>query len=276
MELNYLTDKQLLKDTFSLVEKERETLQEILQHLGEILRRKLYADLKCKSLFEYCVKVLKFSEGEASRRVSACRMILEIPDISNEIKTGELNLTKLNLAKAFFEDNNIKNVSEKKQILNQLKGKTTRQSEQILWEIKNGDAPKRVSISLLEETIKELDQVKALKAHSCKNYDMLLQMMSKEMLQKWSPKESKRFAIPNNKQSRYIPREIKFQLWKRYQGRCSICQSNYALQVDHIKPIAVGGETILENLRLLCRNCNQRQSITFFQKSSAVFSSSTS
>jgi len=276
MKLNFLTDQQLLKDTLSLVERERQTLQEILHHLVEIQKRKLYSDLKCKSLFEYCVKILKFSEGEASRRISACRMLIEMPDISNEIKTGELNLTKLNLAKSFFQDNNIKTISEKKQILAQLKGKTTRQSEQILWEIKNGDAPKRVTISLLEETIKELDQVKALKAHSCKNYDMLLQKMSKEMREKWSPKESKRPTISQNKQSRYIPRAIKFQLWKRYQGKCSICHSNHALQVDHIKPIAVGGETVLENLRLLCRNCNQRQSITFFQKPSEFFSSSTS
>jgi 5-methylcytosine-specific restriction endonuclease McrA len=47
----------------------------------------------------------------------------------------------------------------------------------------------------------------------------------------------------------------------RAQNRCEICGSGYALEVDHIYPKALGGEDLPENLRLLCKSCNQRKAI---------------
>lgn len=36
------------------------------------------------------------------------------------------------------------------------------------------------------------------------------------------------------------------------------------LQFDHIVPVAAGGKTVFENLRLLCRNCNLRAAVVFY------------
>ncbi len=276
MDLTYLTDKQLSNDIVNLASREREIIEEILWHLQEIDKRKLYSDFKCGSLYEYCVKVLKYSEGEASRRVRACRLLSEIPELSDEIKTGSLNLTKLNIAKSFFDENKISNLETKKEILTKLKNKSTRQSEQILWELKNGEAPRKVQVTILEETLEELNKLKVLKAHSCKNLDSLLQKMSKDILLVWDPSIVKKNKVILSSNKRYIPRNLKAELWKKYQGKCSICSSHFALQIDHIKPFSIGGETSIDNLRLLCRNCNQRQGIKFFQKSSSSSFSSTS
>lgn len=36
------------------------------------------------------------------------------------------------------------------------------------------------------------------------------------------------------------------------------CESRYRLQIDHIKPIALGGKTEIKNLRHLCQAHNLR------------------
>ncbi len=60
------------------------------------------------------------------------------------------------------------------------------------------------------------------------------------------------------KPSRYIPATMKQDVWMRDKGRCTHpgCNSNHKLQYDHIKPIAMGGETMVKNLRLLCQTHN--------------------
>lgn len=65
-----------------------------------------------------------------------------------------------------------------------------------------------------------------------------------------------------NKNPRYISAKIKHQIWLRDHSHCTKCKSTQNLQYDHIKPIALGGITDPENLRLLCFHCNQRQRIS--------------
>ena len=43
---------------------------------------------------------------------------------------------------------------------------------------------------------------------------------------------------------------------------CRYCGSDENLQVDHIIPRKAGGTHDLENLQVLCRNCNLRKSIS--------------
>jgi 5-methylcytosine-specific restriction endonuclease McrA len=68
--------------------------------------------------------------------------------------------------------------------------------------------------------------------------------------------------------SRYIPAALRREVWKRDQSRCSYqssdgkqCNSRFALEIDHIQPLALGGKTVSSNLRLLCRAHNQQQAV---------------
>lgn len=66
--------------------------------------------------------------------------------------------------------------------------------------------------------------------------------------------------------SRFIPINFKRVIYARSQGRCEYmntathkrCEGKYRLQIDHVKPLALGGLTELENLRHLCQAHNLR------------------
>jgi 5-methylcytosine-specific restriction endonuclease McrA len=60
-----------------------------------------------------------------------------------------------------------------------------------------------------------------------------------------------------------IPAAIVRQVWERDDYCCvnmdtdgSRCASKIGLQVDHVRPVAFGQDNRMENLRLLCRQCN--------------------
>lgn len=61
--------------------------------------------------------------------------------------------------------------------------------------------------------------------------------------------------------ARYLSATLKYQVWHRDQGQCVKCKSKRHLNFDHIQPLALGGGGSLENLRVLCFPCNQRQRI---------------
>src|SRR5262245_32671873 len=103
MQLNGLSDQDLLSKIKSLVARERELLGEILHHLREVERRRLFSDLKYKSLFEYAVKELRYSEDQAYRRINAMRLIKELPQIEEKVVSGSLSLSALSAAGSLFK-----------------------------------------------------------------------------------------------------------------------------------------------------------------------------
>ena len=57
-----------------------------------------------------------------------------------------------------------------------------------------------------------------------------------------------------------IPSDLRRIVFERDGGRCVECDSNFDLQYDHVLPVALGGATTVENLQLLCADCNRRKS----------------
>ena len=263
MNLKPLSDKTLLARTLTLARKEREILLQVLWHLKEIEARKLYSDLRCAGLFEYCVKVLKYSEGQASRRISAMRLLKEIPNIAKSIEVGDLNLTQLGQAKSFFDEQKISSPKEKEDIVMELSGKSTRESEQMLWELRGENTPKRVTITVSEKTYSRLKRLQSLRSHTCSTFDDLFDQVCNELEPRWEP-QVKRASKGARVDRRYVSVSTKAQVWKEASGKCQNCGSTARLEIDHIRPYALGGKTTKENLRLLCRNCNQRAGIRVF------------
>jgi hypothetical protein len=62
----------------------------------------------------------------------------------------------------------------------------------------------------------------------------------------------------------HIPAAVRRQVWARDGGRCTwrtpdghCCGSTWQLELDHLVPVALGGASSLDNLRLTCRSHNQ-------------------
>jgi hypothetical protein len=107
-ELKSLDNKKLISHVESLVHEERRMTSEILYCLREIDARMLYAELGFSSLYEFCVKQLHYSEGSAHRRISAMRVLRDLPaDVrmitDEKIKSGILTLTNLSLVHGFLK-----------------------------------------------------------------------------------------------------------------------------------------------------------------------------
>ena len=63
--------------------------------------------------------------------------------------------------------------------------------------------------------------------------------------------------------ARAVPAKVRRQVWERDGGCCAWtskdgrrCGSRWKLELDHIVPVALGGSSTLENLRLACRQHN--------------------
>jgi 5-methylcytosine-specific restriction endonuclease McrA len=138
MNLVQLSDRELHLETQTLVSQERQILTKILHHLREIERRRLFADFGCTSLFDYAVKMLGYSEGQAQRRIQAMRLMKEIPEIEKKIVDGSLNLSNIAQAQTAFNEmkrqsnNQPVTQSRKKEVLSNLENMSAREGQRQL------------------------------------------------------------------------------------------------------------------------------------------------
>ncbi len=343
MNLKHLKDSELLSQTKLLVQTEREVLTKVLHHLREVDRRKLFSDLGYQSLFEYAVKDLKYSEGQAGRRIQAMRLIKEIPELEQKIESGDLSLSNISQAQSYFREAQkaapqLKiDSSEKLKVLKSLENKSVREGQKVLISLQPQTALPREREKVLDDShtqasfvktkdlSQQLDEVRSLlglKGASLSLAELIGEMavisirelkirkfgkkrtdlaltdvicrgtapmggMSRNIVvdpfpgdheshgsqghiefeNKSAAKKTDPPTTPESrsaKNPRYISPAIRHQVWNRDERKCRICNSKRYLNFDHIKPIAHGGLSSVENLRLLCSQCNQRQAIKIF------------
>jgi len=78
-----------------LAAQERSITQEILEHIAEVDRRKLHLKMSYPSLFDYLTREIGYSAASAQRRIDAARLMQKIPEVSEQIKTGSINLSQI-------------------------------------------------------------------------------------------------------------------------------------------------------------------------------------
>lgn len=59
--------------------------------------------------------------------------------------------------------------------------------------------------------------------------------------------------------TRKISLPLRREVYERDEYRCVHCGTTEQLSVDHIIPVILAGETVLENLQTLCKPCNSRK-----------------
>ncbi|OUR97298.1 hypothetical protein A9Q84_13310 [Halobacteriovorax marinus] len=257
------THRKLLK----LVRQEREILCEVLAHLQVIQDEKIFLKLGYSSLLKYCTQELKYSESAAYRRIKTLKLCKEVPSVKDKIKTGAINLTNASVAQSLFERARCRNVSQKEVILKSIENSTTVISENTVRETLS--LPKRkyhLTLITEEKTINKWTEVKKRMAHFGLNEAELFEKLLDEKLNAMKACSAKPLRRKTSKNQRYVSANERAHVFKRAKHCCEYrdkvqrktCGSVYALEIDHIRPIALGGKSELSNLRLLCRAHNQR------------------
>jgi hypothetical protein len=58
---------------------------------------------------------------------------------------------------------------------------------------------------------------------------------------------------------RKISKGLREKILDKYGNKCAFCGTSENLEIDHIKPVSMGGDNSEENLRVLCQSCNGKR-----------------
>jgi len=127
-----------------------------------------------------------------------------------------------------------------------------------------------LQVTVNQRTYELLRQAKALLAHaqpSCDVADVLeraLEGLVERLEKQKFAKTSRKVRRRSHASGRHVPAEIKRAVYERDGGRCTFvgdnrkrCNARDRLEFDHVQPVARGGRSTAENLRLRCRAHNQ-------------------
>jgi len=130
----------------------------------------------------------------------------------------------------------------------------------------------KVQFTMSRHVLAKMQQAQDLLGHQVPRNDIAA--LFEKLLDMAIPAlEKKKFAAtdhprtPREQKStsaRTIPAHVQREVWKRDGGRCTFksatgrrCACTRGLEYDHVKPVALGGEATIENVRILCRKHNQ-------------------
>lgn len=301
MNIRSLSDKQLHLNLLTLKSKESHIVAKIISHLEEVYRRRLFAHHKCSSIYDYCIRILGYSNGEAHRKVSTCKLASHYKGVKESIASGELSLSNaasvqvfLNQSKklqnktqlgdsatrssdAFLNTSSSSSVANRelnpRSIIERVKNKSTRECEIELEKIASENHLKRpekkpskrnYGDKTLLKVYLDCDKLRLLKSRLNINCEQeLFESLMEEKLKATEPQTEikPRVRKQPSKKPRSISPSKRATVFKRAQRKCENCNSKYHLQIDHKITVAQGGSNAVENLRVLCRSCNQRAAI---------------
>lgn len=271
MNLSKLKNSELHENLNSLVANERKLTHEILLHIAEVDRRKLFLEMAYPNLYQYLIEGIGYSAAAAQRRIDAARMMSHVPTIGLKIQSGAVNLTQINqIQKTLRSVRKLKqckiNARQQSELIEKIQGKTFRQTELILAqefclpEVHNEtlkiqkDESTRVEITISKEEMAIIEQAQALISHSLEKQNLSVKSI-KDILLYCSKKiiHQKTHGQPIKK--KILDRDKKCQYKDPQTGK--ICGSKYYLEIDHIQPRWDNGNNSQENLRVLCSNHNK-------------------
>jgi 5-methylcytosine-specific restriction endonuclease McrA len=91
--LAMVPDDELLERLSVLLLNSRRTEADLVAHIGEVDRRRLYARAAAPSMFAYCTQLLHLSDAEAYLRIAAARAARQHPLLLTMLGDGRLHLS---------------------------------------------------------------------------------------------------------------------------------------------------------------------------------------
>ncbi len=264
MNLKSLDGEALIGITKRLVGEERLKTLQVIEHLQEIYDRRLHLARGFRSLHEFLVRELGYCDGTAHLRISAMRLVRGLPEARDSIAEGRLSLSNAAQLQDFFR---AAPEQKKLEVLKAVEGTTKRECERKLNAIEPRFGKKQdEELEGLLKEFRELSQIsndqEAVK-QALRLAIKKLKDSNRAFPEKLKPTQSVPRGVLPKPESRRASAEVERQVWVRDQGQCCFtvdgrrCSATQSLEIDHVTPWAHGGETRLENLRLLCRAHNR-------------------
>jgi hypothetical protein len=124
--LSTLSDAELVVRLPALVQAERQAMADVIEHLVEVERRRLYLTHATSSLYRYCIDRLGYSEDAAMKRHRVAQLALRLPEVLEELRVGAIHLTGLFLLSTHLTEDNAS------VLLAEARGKSRRQLEELI------------------------------------------------------------------------------------------------------------------------------------------------
>jgi len=121
-----LSDSELIARLPALVQAERRAMADVIEHLVEVERRRLYLAQATSSLYRYCIERLGYPEDAALKRHRVARLALRLPQVLGELRSGAIHLTGLFLLSTHLTEANAG------ALLAESRGKSRRQIEELI------------------------------------------------------------------------------------------------------------------------------------------------
>ena len=203
--IDTLSNSALIDRLREVSKKEIGTTVELLRHLNEVDKRKLFLDLGYSSLFSYLVSGLNYCKGAAYRRIASTRLAEAYPDAYRYLYSRELSLTTAALVSGIC----LKQTKEEgRLLLESIRGKSKSEVEELL--------ARQRPVAKVREQLKPITLLEKPKSSSKAGtlFSPLLAKQNskkeKNVLLKTPEKES--LVSPGNTVSATNPREALYQL----------------------------------------------------------------
>jgi len=107
---------------------EHSSTMKMLHFLNDLERRKSYLDLGYSSVFDYCVRKIKYSSSQAGRRIQAARCCRRYPEAWGYLRGREVCVMTLAMIESIVTDDN------KDEIFERVRGASRREVERLMSE----------------------------------------------------------------------------------------------------------------------------------------------
>jgi hypothetical protein len=130
-------DRNLITEIRNLAKAERALTSQLLEKIALVHERRLYADLGYPSLLAWMMGDLHYSKSAAFRRISAARLIQDIPQAKVMVEEGQLNVTTLTQLKSAIHQTEIEtktriSLSRKEELISKIKNKSSDETDRVI------------------------------------------------------------------------------------------------------------------------------------------------
>jgi hypothetical protein len=265
----------------------------VLQQIDDC---KGYREIGHKSLFEYATQALGLSESVSYNLITISRKSREVPKLQEMIRNQTVSISNARMIAPILNSKNqekwlsaaaslSKRVLEKeiaKEHPKSLVQEQTRFVSENRLELKAGISEKleeklrqvqnmissRVGVPVdLEETLQELVDFYIQKndpIEKAKRLENRTTPKPVEQSHQPVPGQANLSIYSRSSNPRYIPVQLKRAVLLRDKNQCSYitpngtrCLERRWLDIHHVRPLAEGGQTSFENLKLICRGHHQ-------------------